>query len=327
MSANHAQDLKIAKKIIREAKKAGADAIKLQTVNPEKITIPSNKKYFRIKHSKWGGETLYELYKRACTPWEWHKELKNIAEDEGLVFFSTPFDKSAVDFLVKLDVPLYKIASFELVDLPLIKYVAQTGKPIIMSTGMATLDEVHEAVDTARRNGAKDIVLLKCVSSYPADPAEMNLRTISDMQDKFRAIIGLSDHTLGTAIAIAAVALGAKVIEKHLTLSRRKKTLDSFFSVEPAEMNQLVADVRMAEKALGRVFYGMTGKEKENRIFRRSIFTIRDICKGEIFTENNIGVIRPANGLKPKYYDVILGKQAKQAITAGSPLNWSVVKK
>ncbi|MFC1540565.1 pseudaminic acid synthase [Candidatus Margulisiibacteriota bacterium] len=328
MSANHVQDLRVAKKIIREAKKSGADAIKIQTLDPGKITLPSRNKYFRIRHPRWKKmRTLYDLYKKANTPWEWHSELKNLAEDEGLIFFSTPFDKSAVDFLETMDVGLYKIASFELVDHDLIRYVAKTGRPIVMSTGMATMSEIGEAVDAAKGAGAKDIILLKCISSYPADPAEMNLRTIPYLRDKFNLQIGLSDHSLDNAVPIAAVSLGARFIEKHFTLSRKKNSLDSFFSIEPAEMRALVKDIRIVEKAFGTVFSGLTTGEKQSRIFRRSIFAITNIKKGEMFCEDNIGIIRPANGLKPKYIDAVLGKLAKRDIKVGTPLSWSLVKR
>ena len=325
MSANHAQDLKIAKKLIKQAKKAGADAIKLQTYTPDSMTLDSDKKYFKIKHHKWGGQTLYDLYKEAYTPWKWHKELKKIAEDEDIVFFSTPFDRQAVDFLEELDVPLYKIASAELVDLPLIKYVAQTGKPIVFSNGMATLAEIREAVSVARSNGAKDIIILKCVSNYPANPADMNLNTIPDLKRKFGVLSGLSDHTLGSAVSIAAVALGAKLIEKHFTISRKIKTLDAFFSLEPQEFQKLVRNVRVVEKALGKVFYGLTREEKKSRLYRRSIFTVKPIKKGELLTEKNVRVIRPAHGIKPKYYWSVLGRKAARSIQAGVPLTFREV--
>lgn len=327
MSANHAQDLRAAKKIIKEAKKAGADAIKVQTYTPDTLTIPSNRKCFMVKHPKWGGQTLYELYKKAYMPWEWHMDLKKIADDEGITFFSTPFDKSAVDLLEKLEVPLYKIASFELVDIPLIKYVAQTGKPIIMSTGMATLDEIGEAVEAARENGAKDIILLKCVSGYPADPSEMNLKTIPHLQKTFSALVGISDHSLGIGVAIAAVALGAKVVEKHFILSRKMETPDSFFSIEHNEMKELVENIRLTEQAVGKVFYGLSRKEKQSKVFRKSIFAVKDIRKGEKFTEKNIRVIRPGQGLKPKFLDSVLKKKATRNIGLGSPLAWAMIEK
>lgn len=325
MSANHAQDLKIAKRIIKEAKKAGADAIKLQTYMPDTMTLDCKNKYFMIKHPKWGGQTLYNLYKKAYTPWKWHKELKKVADDEGLVFFSTPFDSKAVDLLEELNVPLYKIASAELVDLPLIKYVAQTGKPIVMSTGMATLAEINEAVQAARDNGAKDIILLKCVSSYPSAPSDMNLRTIPDLQKRFNVLAGLSDHTLGFTVSIAAVGLGAKLIEKHFTISRRIKNPDSFFSLEPADLKELVEGVRIVEKAVGKVFYGLTEEEKHSRLYRRSIFAVKSIKKGELLSEKNIRIIRPAYGIKPKHYWSVLGRKASKNIQAGTPLTFKEV--
>lgn len=325
MSANHAQNLSLAKKIIKEAKKSGADAIKLQTYFPETMTLDSKKSYFQVRHHKWGGQSLYELYKKAYTPWQWLKELKKVADDYGIIFFSTPFDKKAVDLLESLNVPLYKIASYELTDLPLIKCVAQTHKPIIMSTGMATKEEIHEAVNTAHSNGAKDIILLKCVSSYPADPADANLMTIPDMKKTFRKIVGFSDHTLGTVLAVAAVVLGAKVIEKHLTLSRKIKSPDSFFSIEPDEMRELVNNIRVAEKGLGKVLYGPSPGDKDGVRYRRSIFVTRDIGKGEPLTEENLRIIRPANGLEPKHFEKVLGKMAAKKISANTPLSWKLI--
>ena len=327
VSANHGQDFNRAIELIKKAKEAGADAIKFQTYTPSTMTIDVNNKYFRIKHPQWGGQTLYQLYKKAYTPWKWFKKLKKIADDLGIVFFATAFDKTAVDFLEELDVPMHKIASFELVDLPLIKYIAKTKKPLILSTGMAILSEIKEAVDTAKKAGAKDIVLLKCVSSYPAKPKEMNLRTIPDLERRFGVPIGLSDHTLGIGVSIAAVSLGAKVIEKHFTLSRKIETPDSFFSIEPQELKGLVKNIRIAERALGKIHYGLTEQEKKSKIFRRSLFAAKDIKKGKIFTEENIKSIRPTNGIKPKYLKKILGKKAEKDIKKETPLNWKMVRK
>lgn len=325
MSANHARDLKVAKKIIKAAKKSGADAVKIQTYTPDTMTLDSRKKYFQIKHPKWGGQTLYELYKKAHMPWEWHEDLMRLAKDEGIILFSTPFDKSAVDLLERLDVPLYKIASFELVDIPLIKYIAQTRKPMIISTGMATLGEIKDAVEAAKNNGAKDIILLKCVSSYPADPSVMNLRSIPLLRDKFNVPVGLSDHTLGVVVPIVAISLGVKVVEKHFTLSRSIETPDSFFSVDMSEMRHLVDNIRAAESALGKKAWDITDKEKTSRVYRRSIFSVAEINKGEVFSEDNIRVIRPSHGLKPKYYEDIIGKRSKKSISKGVPLTRSML--
>lgn len=325
ISANHGQNLKRAIKMIRVAKACGADAVKFQTYTPDTITLNVRNKYFMVKHPKWGGQTLYQLYQKAYTPWRWFKKLKAVADDIGIAFFSTAFDKTAVDFLEDLGVFCHKIASFELVDLPLIEYMGKTKKPLILSTGMATLQEIKEAVTAARRAGARDITLLKCVSSYPADPKEMNLRTLTDLQKRFRTPIGLSDHTLGTCVAAAAVALGACFVEKHFTLSRKIKTPDSFFSLEPHEFKTLVENVRMVEKSLGRVHYGLTQKEKKSQVFRRSLFASQDIPQGQRFSEENVRSIRPAHGMLPKFFKTILNKKALRAISRGTPLKFSHV--
>jgi pseudaminic acid synthase len=290
------------------------------------MTINSKSKYFKIRHPQWGGQTLYELYKKAYTPWSWFKKLKKLADDQGILFFSTAFDKTSVDFLEELQVSVHKISSFELVDLPLIEYVAKTKKPLILSAGMATIPEIKEAVSTAKENGVKEVVLLKCVSSYPANPEEMNLQTIPHMQKLFNTTIGLSDHTLGIAASIAAVCLGAKVIEKHITLSRGINTPDSFFSIEPEELKALVENIRVAEKAIGEVHYGITQDEKRSRVFRRSLFAVKDIGKGEFFTAENISSIRPADGLPPKYFKSIVGKKSKRNLKRGTPLEWNFIK-
>lgn len=325
ISANHGQNLNRAISMIKKAKECGADAVKFQCYTPDSLTINWDNKYFKIKHSKWGGQTLYQLYKKAYTPWNWFKKLKNVADDLGIIFFATAFNKTSVDFLENINVPLYKIASFELVDLPLIEYVAKTKKPLILSTGMATLSEIKDAVNTAKKFGNKELILLKCISNYPAKPEEMNLMTIPDLKKSFKTIIGLSDHTLGIEVSIAAVSLGAQVIEKHFTLSRKIKTPDSFFSIEPIELKTLVENIRTVKKSLGTVYYGPTNEEKKNIIFRRSIFTIKNIKKGEIFTEENIKSIRPGYGLLPKYYNEILGKKAKIKIKRGTPLTWNLI--
>jgi pseudaminic acid synthase len=322
VSANHGRDLRRAVAMIRKAKECGADAVKFQTYTPDTLTIDSDRGFFRVKHPKWKGQTLYQLYGKACTPWEWFAKLKKTADSEGIMFFSTAFDKTSVDLLEKLKVPVHKIASFELVDLPLIRYAAKTGKPMIMSTGMAMKSEIKEAVDAARKAGAKDITLLKCVSSYPADPREMNLLTLRDMRESFGCPVGLSDHSMGIGASVAAVALGAAVIEKHFTLSRKHKTPDSFFSIEPGELRALVENVRVAEMAVGRVHYGLTEDEKKSKVFRRSLFAVGNIGKGEVFTEKNVRSVRPANGLSPKYADAVYGKKAKKNIRKGTPLGW-----
>jgi pseudaminic acid synthase len=320
ISANHGQNLNRAITMIEKAKQCGADAVKFQCYTPDTMTIDCDKKYFKIKHPKWGGQTLYQLYKKAYTPWDWFKELKKISDDLGILFFATAFDKTSVDFLENLNVRIHKIASFELVDLPLIEYIAKTQKPLILSTGMATLGEIKEAVNVAKRAGGKDVTLLKCVSDYPAKYEEMNLRTIPDMAKSFRLPVGLSDHTLGTATSIAGVCLGAVMIEKHFTLSRKIKTPDSFFSIEPAELKELVDSIKIVEKALGTVNYGCMDNEKNSMIFRRSLFTVKDIKMGEKFTEENVQSIRPGHGLHPKYLSKIIGKRAKNDIKKGVPL-------
>lgn len=325
VSANHGQDFKRAAKMIKVAKECGADAVKFQTYTPDTMTIDVDNKYFRIKHPKWGGQTLYQLYKKAYTPWDWFEKLKKIADEEGIIFFATAFDKSSVDLLEDIGVPFHKVASFELVDIPLIEYMAKKQKPIIMSTGMANYKEIEEAVAAARKNGAKDIALLKCVSSYPAKPEDMNLKTIQDIAKNFKCPVGLSDHSMGTAISTAVVALGAGIIEKHFTLSRKIKTPDSFFSIEPPELKELVDNIRTVEKAIGKVHYGSTAEEKKNRIFRRSLFAVKDIKKDEAFTKGNIRSIRPGYGLSPKYLKDILCKNAKKDIKRGAPLNWKII--
>jgi len=327
MSANHGQSYDKAVKIIHAAKEAGADAIKLQTYTPETITINCDNEYFRIgKGTIWEGKNLYELYKEAYTPWEWQPKLKKIADGLGLDLFSTPFDNTAVGFLEEMNVPAYKIASFELVDIPLIQYVAKTGRPIIMSTGMATLAEIDEALTTARGAGCKELALLKCTSAYPADPAEMNLRTIHNMAETFQVPVGLSDHTLGIAVPIAAVALGVCcIVEKHFTLSRAIPGPDSAFSLEPHEFKAMVEAIRITEKVLGKISYEVTEKEAASRVFRRSLFVVKDMKAGDIFTQVNIRSIRPGYGLSTKYMDIILGKRAKQDIGLGTPLNWNLI--
>ncbi|MFC2091182.1 pseudaminic acid synthase [Elusimicrobiota bacterium] len=327
ISANHAGDFNRAVELIEKAKESGADAVKFQAYTPDTMTIDADNRYFKIKHPRWGGQTLYELYKKAYTPWEWFKKLKKTADDTGILFFSTAFDKTSVDFLEDLNVPVHKIASFELVDHPLIKYTAGKKKPMIISTGMGTLSDIRGALKAARGSGARDITLLRCTSSYPAYAQEMNLNTIPDMHKKFKCPIGLSDHSLGNLASIAAVCLGAVIVEKHFTLSRKIKSPDSFFSIEPAEFKDMVKNIRTAEDALGRVYYGMTKTEAESKIFRRSIFAVEDIKKGARINKKNIRSIRPESGLAPKYMEEVLGASARVDIKRGTPLTWKIINK
>jgi pseudaminic acid synthase len=326
MSGNHDQEFERAVRILHEAKKAGADAVKLQTYTPDTLTIDCDNQYFRIQEGTiWQGRTLYELYGEAYTPWDWQPKLMDIARAMGLDLFSTPFDHSAVDFLEEMDIPVYKIASFEVVDIPLIERVAQTGKPIILSTGMATLSEIDEAVRSARKAGASDIALLKCTSAYPAPADELNLRTIPHLSQAFGVPVGLSDHTLTTAVPVAAVALGACIIEKHLTLSRQRPGPDTAFSLEPAEFRSMVDAIRVVEQALGRVSYETTQGETATRLFRRSLFVVQDMKAGEVFSTENVRSIRPGHGLHPRYLKEVLGRCAVTDIMKGTPLAWGLV--
>jgi N-acetylneuraminate synthase len=326
LSANHNQKFEQAVELIKAARECGANAVKLQTYTPDTITIKSDRPEFRIGGGTlWDGDTLYELYGEAYTPWDWQPKLKKIAQELGLSLFSTPFDKTAVDFLGEMDVPAYKVASFELVDTPLIEYIASKGKPVIMSTGMATMDEILEAVQAARSAGASQVALLKCTSDYPALPAEMNLRTIPDMVRKFKVPVGLSDHTLGIAVPIAAVAIGACIIEKHFTLSRSVPGPDSAFSLEPHEFRAMVDAIRTAEEALGEISYKVSQQEAKNRVFRRSLFVVRDVKKGEMFTEENVRSIRPGLGLHPRYLREVIGQRSSRNVKRGTPLSWEFV--
>jgi len=320
MSANHNQSYDRAVEIVRAAGKCGADAVKLQTYTPDTITIDCDSEYFRIKGTIWKGKNLYKLYGEAHTPWQWQPKLKKVAAKLGLDLFSTPFDFSSVDFLEKMGVPAYKVASFELVDIPLIRRIARTRKPIIMSTGMATLGEIDEAVRAAREAGARQIALLKCTSEYPAPPEEMNLRTIPHLAEAFGVVTGLSDHSMGSAVPVAAVAMGACIIEKHFTLSRSDPGPDSKFSMEPAEFAEMVAAIRTVQKALGRVCYEVSPHEAASRVFRRSLFAVRDIRAGEAFTGENVRSIRPAHGLPPKELPDVLKRRAAVDIPRGTPL-------
>ncbi len=321
LSANHGQRFDDAVELVRAAKRAGADAVKLQTYTPDTITIDSDAEPFRHgAGSLWEGKTLYDLYSEAYMPWEWQPKLKSVAEGLGLHLFSSPFDETAVDFLEGMHVPAYKVASFEIVDLPLVEKIARTGKPMIVSTGMATLPEIEDAVRAARGAGAREIALLKCNSAYPAPAGEMNLRTIPDMMNRFGVPVGISDHTLGISVPAAAVSLGACIVEKHFTLSRKTRTPDAEFSLEPEEFQAMVEAVRTVEAALGDVRYEPTPKEAASRKFRPSLFVVKDIRKGEVFTEENVKSIRPGNGLPPKYIGEVLGRKASRDAARGTPV-------
>lgn len=325
ISANHSQQYDEAVKLVRAAKEAGADAVKLQTYTPDTMTIDCNNEYFQIKNTIWKGRTLYDLYSEAYMPWDWHPKLKDAADDIGIDLFSTPFDKTAVDFLEEMEIPAYKVASFEIVDIPLIEYIASKGKTVIISTGMSTLVEIEEAVQTARNAGATQVALLKCTSAYPALPEEINLRTIPHLCETMGVPVGLSDHTMGIAIPVAAVALGACIIEKHFTLSRSIQGPDSTFSLEPEELEAMVEAIRTAEKALGKVRYEVSEQEVKSHVFRRSLFIVEDTQAGDVLTEKNVRSIRPSHGLPPKYLKDVLGKHAKRDIEQGTPLDWSMV--
>lgn len=325
VSANHNHNFDKAVAILNAAKAAGADAVKLQTYRPDTITIDCDNEYFQIKGTIWNGRKLYDLYAEAYTPWEWQPKLKEIADELALDFFSTPFDATAVHFLEDMEVPAYKVASFENVDLLLLSEILETGKPIIMSTGMATLAEIDEAVTMIRRTEGSQLALLKCTSAYPARPEEMNLCTIPHLEEAFDLPVGVSDHTLGVAIPASAVTLGACIVEKHLTLSRRTPGPDSAFSLEPEEFKAMVESVRITEKALGRVQYGAAQGETASRGFRRSLFIVEDIHAGEKFSAVNIRSIRPGYGLHTRYYEKIIGRCASKDLKRGTPLSWDLV--
>lgn len=327
LSANHGHDINIAKDTIKSAKEAGADAIKIQTYTADTLTIDCDNEYFKLDSGTiWDGRTLYDLYSEAYTPWEWQKELMEYANSIGLIFFSTPFDKTAVDFLEELDVPVYKVASFEIMDIPLIEYIASKGKPMIMSTGVASLSDIEEAVNACKRMGNDQIILLKCTSSYPAKIEDANLNTIPNMKETFGVEVGLSDHTLGITVPVVSVALGAKVIEKHFILDKSIGGPDASFSLEPHEFRQMVDAVRDAEMALGKVVYSMSEKKKNSRLLGRSLFVVKDIKSGEKFTGENVRSIRPGYGLAPKYYNEILNREAITDLEKGTPLSWDKVK-
>lgn len=327
MSGNHNQSLERALEIVDAAAGAGAHAIKLQTYTADTMTldIKEGEFYIRDKQSLWDGNSLYDLYKLAHTPWDWHAPIMQRAHDLGLLCFSSPFDDTAVDFLEEFDVPAYKIASFEIVHLPLIRKVAATGKPIIISTGMATLGEIEDAVTTARDGGCDDLVLLKCTSAYPATPENSNVLTVPHLREMFNCEVGLSDHTMGVGCSVAAVAHGATVIEKHFTLNRADGGVDSAFSLEPHEMRSLVVETERAWQSLGNISYGPRDAEKNSLVFRRSLYIVADMQAGDMLTSENIRIIRPGHGLAPKYYGDLLGKRLSQAAKRGTPLSWDII--
>ena len=325
MSGNHNGDIDRAFTLIKAAKQAGVDAIKFQTYTADTLTIDHDGPEFRVQGGLWDGRSLYELYQEASTPWEWHERLFAKCHELGLTFFSTPFDESAVDFLEDLNVPAYKVASFEVADPPLIKKIAATGKPMIISTGMASEQEIAETVTIVRRSGCSKLALLHCVSAYPAPVEEMDLQTIPDLAERFGVVAGLSDHTLGIAAAVAGVALGASLVEKHFTLRRADGGPDAAFSVEPGELKQLCEQCRIAWSARGRVSYHRKSSEQANLVFRRSLYVVKDIAAGEAFTVDNLRSIRPGYGLAPKHLPEVLGKTAAKAIRRGTAFNWSFI--
>jgi pseudaminic acid synthase len=328
LSANHNQNFEQAVRLVQAAKASGADAVKLQTYTADTITIRSDNDHFRIRGGTlWDGRTLHELYTEAHTPWDWQPKLKQVANDLGMDLFSSPFDVTAVDFLESMRVPAYKVASCELVDIPLLQKISRTGKPLIMSTGMAILEEIDEALETARRAGATKIALLRCTSAYPALPSEMNLRSIPELARRFEVPVGLSDHTMDIAVPVTAVALDACMIEKHLTLSRSQKGPDGAFSLEPPEFKSMVDAVRVAEKSLGEVRFGPTSSEKGSSAFRRSLFVVQDVSQGQTFTEENVRSIRPSHGLHTRHLPEIVGRRASRNIERGTPLSWELVTK
>jgi pseudaminic acid synthase len=326
MSANHLFDFDRAVNIIKAAKDAGADAIKIQTYTPDTITLDCDDECFQITQGTiWDGTTLHKLYETAYTPWEWQPKLKKVANDMGLIFFSSPFDLTSIDFLEEMDVPAYKVASFEITDIPFIRKIARTGKPIIMSTGIAYMEDIELALKTCKEEHNENVILLKCTSSYPAPYEDINLRTIPNMKETFDCITGLSDHTMGSAVAGAGVALGAKVVEKHLTLARSDGGADSAFSMEPAEFKEMVDNIRKIEKALGKVTYELTDKQKAEREHTRSLFVSHDMKAGDVFTTENLRSVRPGNGLHTKYYEEILGKKISKDAKLGTPMTWDLV--
>jgi pseudaminic acid synthase len=325
LSANHNGKHETALRIIEEAKKAGADAVKLQTYKPDTITLNCDSEDFKIRGGLWDGRTLYELYEEAHMPWDWHKPLFDRARQLGITIFSSPFDNTAIDLLEDLNAPAYKIASFEAVDLPLIKYAASTGKPMIISTGMADAEEIQEAIDAAREGGCKQLAVLHCVSGYPAPAEDYNLRTIPDMIERFGLVTGLSDHTLDNTTAITSVAMGASIIEKHFTLDRSGSGPDDSFSLEPAELTALCQGAKTAWSALGRVDYGRKSSEQGNVKFRRSLYFVKDMKAGDVITEDCIRSVRPGFGLAPKEYENLIGKRINSNVNFGSPVKWNLI--
>jgi len=325
ISANHNQSYDKAEALIKAAKNAGADAVKLQTYTADTITLDCNSELFQIQGTLWNGRTLHDLYQEAHTPWDWQPRLKKLADSLDITFFSTPFDCTAVQFLEEMAVPAYKVASFEIVDIPLLECIGRTKKPVIMSTGMATLGEIEDAVNTLKVSGCSGIALLRCTSAYPAPLEEMNLKSIPHLEEAFGLPVGLSDHSLGITAPIVAVAFGARIIEKHLTLSRKEGGPDAGFSLEPEEFNQMVRAIREAEKTIGNVSYQPTKHERENRIYRRSLFAVEDIRLGEIITQKNVRSIRPGHGLPPKVLKDVLGRKARCAIHRGTPMDWKMI--
>lgn len=327
MSGNHNQSLERALSIVEAAARAGAHALKIQTYTADTMTIDIDSGEFFIDDPKslWKGTSLYKLYQRAYTPWEWHEQIFDRARKLGMIPFSTPFDESSVDFLEQLGVACYKIASFENTDLPLIRKVAATGKPMIVSTGMAMVEEIAETVTVARSAGCKDIILLRCTSTYPATPVDTNIRAIPHLRQMFNCEVGLSDHTMGVGVAIASVALGATVIEKHFTLARADGGVDSTFSLEPAELATLVTETERAWQSLGRVTYGASKSEEKSKVFRRSLYVVKDMAEGELLTRDNLRAIRPGMGLPPKFMELVLGRKVRTAVKRGTPVSWGLL--
>jgi|LWDU01.1.fsa_nt_gi N-acetylneuraminate synthase len=325
MSANHGGDIKNAYKIIKMAKDSGADAVKMQTYTPETLTLDCDLPDFQLTEGLWAGDSLYSLYKKACTPWSWHKKLFDYAEEIGITIFSSPFDNAAVDLLESLETPAYKIASFEIIDLPLINYVAQTGKPIIISTGMASIKEIQDAVETALKKGCKELSILHCVSGYPAPAKDYNLATLSDMQQRFNLVTGLSDHTLDNTIAVASISLGASIIEKHVTLDRNGVGPDDSFSLEPKGLKDLCFSTKKAWDSLGVIDYSIKSSEQENMKFRRSLYFVKNIKKGEVVTEKHIESIRPGYGLPPKFFNEILGLVVTRDVNRGESVQFNML--
>lgn len=326
VSANHLQDYGRAEAIIRAAKEAGADAVKLQTYTPDTITLDCDNDYFQITQGTiWDGTTLHKLYEQAYTPWEWQPKLMELANGLGMECFSSPFDATAVDFMREMDMPAYKVASFEINDIPLIRRIARIGKPVIFATGIAYLEDIERALAVCKEEGNEQAILLKCTSTYPSPYEDMNLKVIPHMAETFDCLAGLSDHSMGTAVAVASVALGAKMVEKHLTLSRSDGGPDAAFSMEPEEFRKMAEEIRIVEKALGRVTYDLTEKQKKSREDGRSLFVVKDIKAGEALTEENVRSIRPAFGMHTMYYDEIIGKKARTDIAKGTPLDWKYI--